>query len=87
MSVAKTKKKVFIPRADHDERILSGLREKGYDLDFFSGPGKCPRDEFLRRIKGVDAVLITPGSNENIDQQVMDAAGTKLKVIATFSVG
>ena len=79
-------KKVFIPRADHDERILAGLREKGYSLDFYAGPGKCPRDEFLRRIKGVDAVLVTPGS-EKIDQECMDAAGPTLKVIGTFSVG
>ena len=79
-------KKVFIPRADHDDRILEGLRAKGYHLDFFAGPGICPREEFLNRIKGVDAVLIIPGS-ERIDQEAMDAAGPQLKVIGTFSVG
>ncbi len=44
-----------------------------------------PRDELLRRVAGCDGIfcLLT----ENIDKQVLDAAGSSLKVVSTMSVG
>ena len=44
-----------------------------------------PRQELISRIKGVDALfcLLT----DKIDEEVLKAAGSNLKVIATMSVG
>ena len=51
-------KKILIPRPDHDPRMLEQFQGKGYDLEIYPGPGNCPMEEFLRRLKGKDAVLV-----------------------------
>lgn len=44
-----------------------------------------PREELRKKIKGVDGVycLLT----DTIDEEMLDAAGEQLKVVATMSVG
>ncbi|KAG2236715.1 hypothetical protein INT48_000713 [Thamnidium elegans] len=57
------------------------------DFDLFQWQQDCciPRDVLLEKIKGVDALfcLLT----EKIDNELLDAAGPQLRVIATMSVG
>jgi glyoxylate/hydroxypyruvate reductase len=44
-----------------------------------------PKTELISRIKGVDALLCVLANK--IDNEVLNAAGSNLKVIATMSVG
>ena len=44
-----------------------------------------PREELLAGVLGVDALLCTPA--DRVDAEVMDAAGTSLRVISTYAVG
>ncbi len=50
------------------------------------GPeGKISREELLEKVKGVEAILSV--LTEKIDQEVMEAAGDQLKIIANYAVG
>ena len=60
------------------------LKEKGWDVSV--GPeGSIPREELLEGVKGADAILSV--LTEKIDGEVMDAAGSQLKIIANYAVG
>ncbi|KAI7895510.1 D-isomer specific 2-hydroxyacid dehydrogenase [Mucor mucedo] len=63
----------------------SRLLEQDFDLYQWQEDSCIPRHVLLEKIKGVDALfcLLT----EKIDQELLDAAGPQLKVIATMSVG
>ncbi|KAG2209485.1 hypothetical protein INT47_008329 [Mucor saturninus] len=63
----------------------SRLLEQDFDLYQWQEDACIPRHVLLEKIKGVDALfcLLT----EKIDQELLDAAGPQLKVIATMSVG
>jgi len=45
----------------------------------------CPREELLAKVKGVDAIFCT--ISDSINAEVLDAAGSQLKTVATMSVG
>ncbi|XP_045203811.2 glyoxylate reductase/hydroxypyruvate reductase-like isoform X2 [Mercenaria mercenaria] len=49
------------------------------------GVVSVPREEFLRSVKGVDAIHLAYPAK--IDNEALDAAGPQLKVIGTMSVG
>ncbi|KAG2215988.1 hypothetical protein INT46_007048 [Mucor plumbeus] len=61
------------------------LLEQNFELIQWDQDSSIPRDVLLEKVKGVDALfcLLT----EKIDDEVLDAAGPQLKVIATMSVG
>ncbi|KAI8326987.1 D-isomer specific 2-hydroxyacid dehydrogenase [Blakeslea trispora] len=61
------------------------LLEQDFELIQWEKNTAIPRKVLLEKIKGVDALycLLT----ETIDQELLDAAGPQLKVIATMSVG
>ena len=78
-----SKPKVFITRT---------IPDKGLDLikDFCEGDlwtDDLPpsREELLQRVRGVDGLLSL--LTERIDAEVMDAAGSRLKVISNLAVG
>ena len=79
--------KVFVVRNDLDRHgVLDALKnDSNYQVDVYENNGNCPRDELFRRIKGVDAVLITPRTA--MDQEAQEVAGPSLKVISTVSAG
>jgi len=79
-----SKPKVLITRSDIPQKALDLLNQK-CDVDMWPEPFPIPREEMLKRIPGKDGVfcLIT----EKIDQQMLNAAGSSLKVIGTMSVG
>jgi glyoxylate reductase len=62
------------------ERLASGCA-----VDLWTDREAIPRDELVRRVAGVDAIvcLLTDG----IDAAVLDAAGPSLKVVANVAVG
>lgn len=75
--------KVFITR-QIPEIGIKMLKDKGWEIDV--GPeGKIPREELLEKVKGAEAILSV--LTEKIDGEVMEAAGSQLKIIANYAVG
>lgn len=75
--------KVFVTRKILEEG-LNMLKER-YDVEVSDYDGVIPREMLLEKVKGVDALvsLLT----DNIDAEVMGAAGPNLKIIANYAVG
>lgn len=76
--------KVLITRPDIPIGGLNLLKEQ-CDIIVAEKPQPIPRSELLSKIKGVDGVycLLT----DKIDDEVLEAAGSQLKVVASMSVG
>lgn len=56
------------------------------ELDLYTGPPEAiPRAELLRRAEGKDGLLTI--LTERIDDEVLDAAGAALKIVANHAVG
>ncbi|MFH1253591.1 MAG: D-glycerate dehydrogenase [Candidatus Uhrbacteria bacterium] len=77
--------KIFITRDIPDEGIKMLRKLKNISLDIYPGVQAIPRKELLKRVKGVDIIL--PILTEKIDKEVMEAAGSQLKMIANYNVG
>jgi glyoxylate reductase len=60
-------------------------RNKKIKLDVFSDDKVIPRRELLRRVKGCYAIL--PLLTDQIDEEVLDAAGPELKIVSNYAVG
>jgi len=58
---------------------------KTYELKWWKEPTPIPRETFLKWSKGASGILCM--LSEKIDEELLDAAGPKLKVISTMSVG
>lgn len=75
--------KVFITR-EIPEIGIKTLKDKGYDVSV--GPeAAISREKLLAGVKGAEAILSV--LTEKIDKEVMDAAGSQLKVVANYAVG
>lgn len=61
--------------------IVRGVAE----MDLWEGELPPPRDELLRRVAGVDGLLAL--LTDRVDDELLDAAGPQLKVVANFAVG
>lgn len=59
--------------------------EEVFDVDLYVGSSAISREELLRRVKGVDAIVCL--LTESIDAGVLDAAGPQLKIVANVAVG
>lgn len=79
-----SKPKVFITRPIPDQGIKL-LKEKGYELSVYERDEIIPRKALLAGVKGADAVLSI--LTDKIDNQVLDAAGPQLKIVANYAVG
>jgi glyoxylate reductase len=55
------------------------------EVDLYTGTAAITRDELLRRVAGVDAIVCL--LTDTIDSAVLDAAGPQLKVVANVAVG
>jgi glyoxylate reductase len=77
------KPKVFVTRFI-PEKGLALVRDF-CDADIWDGEMPPPRDELLRRVRDVDGLLCL--LTEKVDAELMDAAGSQLKVISSMSVG
>ena len=77
------KPKVFVTRNIPDKGFE--LIKNFCDVDLWAGEMPPSRADLLQRVRGVDALLCL--LTDKIDAEVMDAAGTQLKVISNFAVG
>lgn len=76
--------KVFVTRkipGDHIER----LRESGCEVEVSEFDRALTPEELLEKVKDIDGLLCL--LTDRIDEDLMDAAGPQLKVIANYAVG
>lgn len=78
-----SKPRVFVTRII-PEGGLKLVRE-ACDAEIWDGETPPPREVLLEKVRGIDGLL--PLLTDTIDAEVMDAAGTQLKVIANYAVG
>lgn len=76
--------RIFITRQIPSSGI-NALKAAGYKIDIYKEDKIIPRKELLKRVKGCDALLSL--LTDQIDAEVLDAAGPQLKVIANYAVG
>ena len=76
--------KLFITRIIPDADFHK-LKSMGIDIDIYEHDDICPREVLLNRVSGVDAILSQ--TDDEIDAELMAAAGDNLKIIANYGVG
>jgi lactate dehydrogenase-like 2-hydroxyacid dehydrogenase len=76
--------RVFVSRRIPDAGLAIVREEAEVDL-WEQDDVPPPRDELLRRIRGVDGVLTL--LMERVDDEFLDAAGPQLTVVSNFAVG
>jgi len=64
--------------------VLARLRER-FQLTLYDHDQVMPRAELLAAVRGMRGVMVTPA--ERIDAEFLDAAGSRLEIVATLSVG
>ncbi len=77
------KKKVYITRRIPDEVIE--LLEEYFQVEINPQDRVLTKDELLEKVVGMDAVLCL--ITDNIDSEVLEAAGDKCKIFANYGVG
>ena len=56
-----------------------------FDVEYWAGDERPPREEFLKRVAGKDALVCL--LTEKIDREFLDRAGPKLRIVANVAVG
>ena len=77
------KPKILVTRKLPDEAM--GLLKENFNVECNPHDREFTREELLESVKGKDAIL--PLLTDRIDVEVMDAAGSQLKIIANYAVG
>ncbi len=75
--------RVFVARRIPDEGLTRVLAET--DADLWTDALPPPRDELLRRVRGIDGLLSL--LTDRVDDELLDAAGPQLRVVSNFAVG
>jgi len=76
---------VLVTRALVPE-AMRALDKGDCEVDLWQGPPEAiPRDELLRRAAGKDGLLTL--LTERVDDELLDAAGPQLKIVANYAVG
>jgi lactate dehydrogenase-like 2-hydroxyacid dehydrogenase len=75
--------RVFVGRPIPDEGLARVVAET--DADLWTDPLPPPRDELLRRVRGIDGLLSL--LTDRVDDELLDAAGPQLRVVSNFAVG
>lgn len=76
--------KIYVTRKFADSGIKA-LKAKGYKVEVYAEDQIIPRKTLLEKAKGCDALL--PLLTDKIDDEVFEAAGPQLKLIANYAVG
>lgn len=77
-----------MPRALVTRRLPSSViarLEAACEVDLYTGGTAISREELLRRVAGVDAIVCL--LTDTIDAAVLDAAGPQLRIVANVAVG
>ncbi|XP_035280983.1 glyoxylate reductase/hydroxypyruvate reductase-like isoform X2 [Anguilla anguilla] len=77
--------KVFVTRRIPQEGIRVLSNAGAFEVSVWESDEPVPRAELLKGVAGVDGMLCL--LTDRIDTEVLNAAGTELKVISTMSVG
>src|SRR5699024_6820492 len=64
---------------------LDILRRDGHGVDVWDSEDQQPREQLLEQVKGADALMTL--LTEQVDAELLDAAGPQLKVVANVAVG
>jgi lactate dehydrogenase-like 2-hydroxyacid dehydrogenase len=80
---ARTGIRTFVARRIPDEGL--DIVTAQTDADVWDEELPPPRDELLRRVRGVDGILTL--LTDRVDDELLDAAGSGLKVVSNFAVG
>lgn len=64
---------------------LDILRRAGHEVDVWDSEDAQPRDQLLEQVRGADALLTL--LTEQVDGELLDAAGDQLQVVANVAVG
>ncbi len=75
--------RIFVTRSVPDA-TLDMLRD-GLEVDVYESDTPIPRAKLLERVRGYDALLTL--LSEKVDEELLEAAGPLLKIIANFAVG
>lgn len=76
--------KVFVTRKIPESGIEL-LKKAGLEVEVSDFDGVLPREQLLEKVKGVDAILSL--LTDKVDNELLDAAGAQLKVVANYAVG
>jgi len=76
--------KVFVTRKI-PEAGINLLKQAGLEVEVSDFDGVLPRETLLQKVKGVDAILSL--LTDKMNAEVMEAAGSQLKIIANYAVG
>ncbi|MDA0208320.1 MAG: D-glycerate dehydrogenase, partial [bacterium] len=79
------KKRVFVTRRIPEIGINLLKQRNDIELDIYDDDEKIPRRKLLKRVRGAHVILSI--LTENIDAEVMNAAGDQLEMIANYAVG
>ncbi len=82
---AHDKKRIFATSRIGDA-AENRLREQGYELEVFQGPGAPPKTLIVEKVKSGIGALITT-LRDKIDAEVFEAGKGTLKVVAQIAVG
>lgn len=78
-------KNIFVTRPIPDAGIKYLQKQKGFQVIVRKKDSIIPRRELLKSAKGMDAILSI--LTDQIDAELMDAAGPQLKIIANYAMG
>lgn len=76
---------IFVTRDIPNEGLNLLRKDKHISLEIYERDQQIPRKELLKRVRDKDIILSI--LTEKIDKEVMDAAGSSLKMIANYAVG
>ncbi|MDD2730931.1 MAG: D-glycerate dehydrogenase [Candidatus Portnoybacteria bacterium] len=76
--------RVFVTRRIPESGIKL-LKDKGYEVEVSDVDGVLPREVLLQKVKGADAILSL--LTDKVDDELFDAAGPQLKIVANYAVG
>jgi len=76
--------KVFVTRKIPESGI-NLLKEKGWEVEVSDVDGVLPREQLLSKVKGADAILSL--LTDKVNDELFDAAGPQLQIVANYAVG
>lgn len=78
------KKKIFVTR-EIPQVGIKKLKDQGYCVIIHRGENPLSKKELVKNVKEIDALLCI--LTDKIDKNIIEAAGSRLKIIANYAVG